>query len=549
MSGLAQSFGNIGPMRLAILGAVGAGLLLFFIFLTNRLTGQDMTLLYSGVDLQESGQIVNKLDAMGVPYQLEGDGNRILVPSEKVLKLRMELAQEGLPSGGSIGYELFDKSESLGTTSFVQNIYHVRALEGELARTIRTLHGVKAARVHLVLPQRQLFSREADKPSAAVVVQSRGGVRLDPAQVDAIQHLVGSAVPGLGASRVAVIDDGGHLLARGGEENSTEATTTRVDDARRGYQNQLSAKLQELLERFTGPGKVRVEVAADLDFDRVSTTSESYDPDGQVVRSTQTVEEKNASTEGANNGTVTAANNVPGGQSATGGAASTNGTNSQRNEETVNYEISHTVKNHTRETGQVKRVSVAVLVDGTYAVGADGTQTYQPRGQEELDQLTRLVKSAVGFDANRGDTIDIVNMPFVKLGNDVGPEEIEPLLNLTKADYFRIAEIIVLSIVGLLVLLLVVRPLVARTLESLPRAADLAARMADTALLSHRSGGEQGVLPGMGGHSGTEAESMINLDQVEGRVKQSSIRKVAEIVQKHPDESVAIVRSWLFQET
>ena len=539
MNGLLGTLRNLGPARLAAIGLVLATTVGFFVFLSGRLATQSYGLLYGDLDLRDSGQIVQKLDAMNVTYQLRADGAQILVPTDQVAKLRVAMAETGLPHGGSVGYEIFDKSETLGTSSFVQNINNMRALEGELARTIASISSVQGARVHLVLPKRELFSRDRQEPSASIVLKTRGGERLGKTQVGAIQHLVAAAVPGLRPGRVSIVDSEGNLLARGTDDGSGQTAASNAE---------------EMLERSVGPGKVRAEVHAEMDFDRVTTNSESYDPNGQVVRSTQTSSEQSDSSD-AGEQPVTVANNLPDAQAnkATSGGRSKNG----RNEETVNYEITKTVQSHVREGGQVKRLSVAVLVDGTYATAADGTKTYQPRSPEELKQLGTLVRSAIGFDEKRGDSVDVVNLRFI---TPAEPAVAAPdgYFGLSKSELLHAAEPVVLALVGLLVMLLVVRPLIGRILEAAPRGAPALAGPEGQRLLSAPAGGGgaypaiAGVPPGVpatavASSSPDTLDQMIDISQVEGRVRASSIKKIGEIVEKHPEEAVAIVRSWMYQ--
>src|SRR5437868_3973247 len=294
---------------------------------------------------------------MNMPYQLRGDGAQILVPADQVAKLRVTMAETGLPHGGSVGYELFDKSEALGTSNFVQTVNHLRALEGELARTIGSIGAVQGARVHLVLPKRELFSRERQDPSASIVLKTRGGERLAKSQVAAIQHLVAAAVPGLLPSRISIVDSEGNLLARGVDDGKGQGGGGNAEEMQVSTENRLSRSVEEMLERSLGPGKVRAEVHAEMDFDRVTTNSESYDPSGQVVRSTQTTTDQSDSSDSGEQ-PVTVANNLPETQAnkSISGGRSKNG----HNEETVNYEISKSVKSHVREGGTIKRLSVAV---------------------------------------------------------------------------------------------------------------------------------------------------------------------------------------------
>jgi flagellar M-ring protein FliF len=548
---------NLGAARLALIALVGAASIGFFAFLGTRITAPTYGLLYSDLDIRDSGQIVQKLEALGVPYQLKGDGAQILVPVDQVARLRMTVAESGLPRGGSVGYELFDKGESLGTSNFVQNVNQVRALEGELSRTISSIGSVQGARVHLVLPRREMFSREKPEPTASIALKLRGNEKLSKGQIAGIQHLVAAAVPGLKPSRISIVDQEGALLARGNGDDPQDSAGN-AEEMRTGYESRLRRTVEEMLERTLGPGKVRVELRADMDFDRITTNQESFDPEGQVVRSTQTVAESSDSAESGDQA-VTVANNLPDAQNQKGttGGRSKNA----RNEETINYEITKKVTSHVREAGVVRRLSVAVLVDGTYAAGSDGTRAYQPRSPEELQQLTTVVRSAIGFDQNRGDVVDVVNLRFAG-ADDAGPIDSfkTTFLGLGKDDFFRIGETLVLAILAILVLVLVVRPMLSR-LMTMTAAADNVA--GETRLLTDQSGGAPAALPppagrGAGGNGELAAasaggqtleavEQMIDLSRVEGRVRASSLKKVGEIVEKHPEEAVAILRSWMYQ--
>ncbi|MEX2455241.1 MAG: flagellar basal-body MS-ring/collar protein FliF [Rhodospirillaceae bacterium] len=550
MESLFNTFKSLGTVRLAAIGAVAVGLVLFFVFLTSRLGGNDMMLLYGDLDQSDSGKIVSKLETMNIPFELRGEGRQIYVPSQQVPRLRMHMAEDGLPSGGSVGYEIFDKSDSLGTTSFVQNVNLLRALEGELARTIRAISQIEEARVHLVMPKRELFSRQEQKPSASVVLKTRGAGQLSKAQILAIQHLVASAVPRLEPDRISIIDARGRLLARaGGEDDDGTAFATTSEELRRAHEERVTRRIEELVEQTVGFGKVRAQVAAELDFDRVTTNTEAYDPESQVVRSTQTVEENAQSSDNQGENNVTVANNLPDAQQNAAGGG--NASLSNRTEETVNYEITRTVKNHVRETGVVRRISVALMVDGTYGTDNDGNRVYSERDAAELQKIEALVKSAIGYDESRGDKVEVVSMQFRTLDGDDMNAKL-PLFGLTKSDLFRIAEIFVLAVVGILVILLVVRPLIARTLDALPSALDAAK---EQALLADQS--EDGLAlsgpsgTGISGAFGEESneDQLINLDQVDGRVKASTLKKISEIVDRHPEETVGIIRQWMYQES
>jgi len=552
LQGLAQTLRNLGTVRLVAMGGVAVGIVLFFIFLSARLNSTDMSLLYGDLDTGDSAKIVAKLDAMAVPYELKADGRQIFVPSDRVLRLRMSMAEDGMPNGGSVGYEIFDKGEALGTTNFIQNINLVRALEGELSRTIRSLSEVQEARVHVVLPKRELFSRREQEPSASVVVKTRGAAKLGKQQVVAIQQLVAASVPGLKVSRISVVDSRGRVLARaGGEDDRGVMAAADNEEIERAEESHLVRVIEDLVEQSVGFGKVRAQVNAEMNFDRITTNSETYNPDGQVVRSTQNVNEAAASADANGGKSVTVANNLPDANQNENGDGSKSTNQSSRTEETVNYEISKTVQSHVRQVGAVRRLSIAVLIDGTYTAGKDGKQAYAPRPQAELDKITQLVKSAVGFDEKRGDRIEVANMRFAT-ADDRSIANVEPLFGLTKADYFRIAEIFVLAAVGILVILLVVRPLVSRTLEALPSAL---ANAAEQNLLANQSvdapalTGPSDTGVGASGADDDEHEDLIDVARIEGKVRKSTLKKIEEIVERHPDETIGIIRQWMSETT
>jgi len=543
VSALIQTLRSLGGLRLMALGAVGIAGIAFFIYLSTRLSAPGMALLYADLNTKDSAQIVAKLETANVPFKLKAGGTQIYVPADKALRMRMTLAQEGLPRGGSVGYEIFDRSEGVGSSSLVQNINRLRALEGELSRTIRSMAQVSAARVHVVLPKRQLFAREREQPSASIILKTYRGEPLSGGQVVAIQHLIAAAVPGLKPDRISIVDDRGNLLAKGTKGGETPATVARsADEMRRVYESRLAHKIETILSRSLGPGKVRAQVTANMDFDRITTAEEKYDPDGRVVRSTQTDEEKSTAQNKQAQKPVTAANNLrrtgqQGNENETGSSSSTTKTR-----ERINYEISKTVRNHVRVSGTVKRLSVAVLVDGTYTVAEDGKATYKPRSTADIERLTALVRSAIGFDAKRGDIVQVTNMPFAEGAPKPDAKQDAPFLGLYKADYMRIAEVAVLAILSLLVLLMVVRPIVRRLIEPAPTPTTprLADQSGDTAALPSPDGDEEGDI---------DADAMIDLGKIEGRVKASTVKKVGDIVEKHPEETVQIVRNWMYQES
>ena len=545
MNSLFELLRGLGGGRLIAMGGMAAGLVGFFIYIAVQVGTPPMALLYGGLDLEDSADIATTLDGMGIPYEVLGNGSQIMVPEGDVARLRLTLASEGLPTGGNVGYEIFDQGGALGTTSFVQEVNLVRALEGELARTIRTLDLVAGARIHLVLPKRELFQRDTRDPSASIILTMRGGRRLEAGQVLAIQHLVAAAVPELMPSQISIVDDQGGLLARGVEEDiAGDGGTGRIDEFRIAFERRLKTNIETMLERSLGAGKVWAEVSVDLNHNQVTKNEEFFDPNGQVARSTQTIEDANEARDARGAQPVTVAQNLP--DAAGANDAGVNETNSLRTEETVNFEITRTMTETVTNAGALTRLSVAVMVDGTY-IGIAPEDSYVARSEIEVEQITELVRSAVGFDADRGDQVSVINMQFARMeAQEV--VEVEAFLGLGRDDYFRVAELMIFAIIAMLVVLLVFRPLVSRALSIAQAVAQAAA--AEQAAEAQLIAQQQAALgaPGMeGAEPVSEVEQMIGLAQVEGRVRASSLKKVGELVDDHPEEALAIIRNWLYQ--
>nr|WP_040566875.1 flagellar basal-body MS-ring/collar protein FliF [Magnetospirillum molischianum] len=553
MNAFLQMLRGLGPMRLAAIAGVGISVLGFFIYLMSRVAAPQMELLYGDLDLSDSKQIIERLTTEKVPYELRKEGTEIWVPKDRKLDLRVRMAEQALPSGGRMaGYELFDKQDAFGTTSFQQNMTMVRAMEGELAKTIRSIDKVKAARVHLVLPKREAFSRDTQEPSASVILKMQGNQRLEKGQVLAIQHLIAAAVPKMKPSRISIVDDKGTLLAKG-FDNSQEYLAQTAEEMRLNYEARLVKTIEDLLERSLGPGRVRAEVNVEMDMSRAVTTEESYDPETKVVRSQVTINEGEQSQD-AEPTPVTVQQNLPDpNASANGNLRSSS--KSSKNQETVNYEISKKTKNTVREIGEVRKVSAAVLVDGVREKSADGKQsTYRERTPEEMAQIEALVKSAIGFSKDREDQVKVASMAFYK-GEELDQIEdpSEFIFGMRRDFVEKIASNLGLSIVAILFLLLVLRPLISRAIESMQGQVGPDGRR----LLTAEGGGMPQLTgpgavalaaPGLGEEEEVIADELIDIDKVEGRVKASSIRKIGEIVEKHPEEALSIIRSWLYQE-
>ena len=538
MQAMAQTFRELNQFKIAALVGAAVVLIGFFVFLSLRLSSPVMTPLFTGVPAEDAAKIVQELETEGVPYELRANGTQILAPTEMVDRLRLKMADMGLPSSGSImGYELFDKGDMLGTSNFVLNINQVRALEGELARTIAGFEAVDKVRVHLVMPKRELFTRDQVQPSASVALKLRGSAGLSKREVGAIRHLVATAVPGLKTQNVTIVDSRGQLLAKGGEDQDPSAMSEEADDYRVAFELRMRNTVERLIEQSVGAGKVKAETFAEIDFDRTVRNKETYDPEGQVARSVQSITENNVEKETSRDDNVSVGNQLPNANAA-GASGNSLDRNDSRNEETTNFEISKEVINSVKETGTIKRLSVAVLVDGIYAPNDNGDLVYSPRSQAELDQLTQLVKSAIGFNKDRGDEVSVVNMQFAE-----SPDLLEASDDLAwlKDDLNGIIQTLVLGGVAVLAILLVIRPLVARAIES----ADLAQQEEEEEQLALGSVSINRLTDQSMDDDGPEEDDMINIDRISGKVRSSSYNKINSMVEKHPEETLQIMRQWL----
>ncbi|MGP8123445.1 MAG: flagellar basal-body MS-ring/collar protein FliF [Xanthobacteraceae bacterium] len=536
MQGLLAFLKTLGAARLAAMLAVTLALIGFFAFVIMRVTTPQMTTLYTDLSFEDSSSILKELERQAIPFEIRNDGAIVMVPKDKVTRLRMKLAESGLPKGGGVGYEIFDKSDALGTTSFVQNINHLRALEGELARTIRSIDRIQFARVHLVLPERPLFSRETPEPSASIVVRVRG--MLEPQQVRAIRHLTASAVNGLKPERVSIIDEAGRLLADGSSGDTLDGATG--EERRSAYEKRLRDQIETIVSSVVGSGRARVQLSADFDYNKVTQTTDRFDPEGRVLRSSQSREESSLSAD-AREGQVTVNNELPGNQQNGAGAAARD--QSKKTEEINNYEISRTTKTEVTEAGRVNRLSVAVLVDGIYTKNEKGEAVYSPRGKEELDRISALVRSAIGFDQKRGDLVEVVNLKFADAPVSVPaaePTGFLGMLQFTKDDVMNVIELIVMMLLGIVVLFVVIRPLVKRILSP---EVNLLTGAPQPALAPPTEAGPE--IDAAAGPVNSKMANLIDVAQVQGQVHAQSVHRVGELAERNPHETVSIIRQWL----
>ena len=410
--------------RLLVSGVVLACLLSFalLIMLANR---TDYRPLFTNLASEDAGEIVKKLKEAKTPYQITPDGKGVMVPADKVYELRLSLASEGLPQGGGVGFEIFDR-KNFGMTEFVQKLNYQRALQGELARTITQISGVEQARVHLVIPEKTLFKEAEKPPTASVVLKMKGSKNLRDSEVQGVVHLVSSSIEGMNADNVTVLDSRGKILSKGGNgmADASAKATSAMQETQRGYERNVEERLQTLLDRVVGGGKSVARVSATFDFKQVERVEEKFDPETIAVRSEQRSEEKA--------GGSTVATGVPGVQTnlgrttpGSGGAAG----GGSKNDETLNYEVSRSTSRTVEPVGTLSKVSVAILVDGKYETGAPGKDgaagkaKYVPRSPDELQKIEALVKGAVGFNQERGDQISIQNIAFQDAGEAAGSTE------------------------------------------------------------------------------------------------------------------------------
>ena len=366
---------------------------------------EEYHVLFSNLSESDAGQVVQKLKDMKVPYRAEAGG--ILVPADRVYDARLQLASQGLPQGGGVGFEIFDKT-SFGTTDFVQKLNYKRALQGELARTVMAIGAVEQCRVHLAIPEKSLFAREGEteRPTASVLVKLRQGKTLSSGQVDGIVHLVASSVEGLNSQEITVVDARGNVLSK--PSGDVAGLSASQFDFQSSYSKDLEARIISILEPVVGKGKVRAKVSAVLDFSRNETTEEKFDPEGQVVRSEQKQNEK-STTVGAG-GVPGVTSNLPG---KTTVAATPSQGQSEKQSQTVNYEMTKITSRTVNAPGLVKKLTAAVLVDGTYAPQQGSKEMkYTPRSEEDVRRYEDLVRETMGFTESRGDQIKVVNMPF-----------------------------------------------------------------------------------------------------------------------------------------
>lgn len=462
----------------------------------------DYQVLYSNLSQEDAGQVITKLREMKVPYKVEG--NVIYVPSARVYELRLDLAAQGIPQGGGVGFEIFDKTQ-IGVTEFVQRLNYIRALQGELTRTIRQLSEVEQSRVHIAIPERTLFSEKEERPTASVVLKLKPGRVLSQGQIGGIVHLVASSVEGMSPQNVTVIDNMGNLLSK--PMDGDMIADARQLSYQKAVDKEYEGRLQSMLEGIVGKGKAIVRVATKIDFSQVEKTEEKFDPDSAVVKTEQRNQEK--STGAVNGGIPGVLSNQPGQQPASSSGAPSS---SQKQSENINYEVSRSVSKISLPRGEIKSISVAVLVDGTYRKEKNKT-VYQPRSEEEIKKYEEIVKASVGFSRERGDQVIVQNMPF-----EAAAEE----LPAGKPDYLKIVITLLKYLVPIAVIAVLILFVVKPLLE----------------MLKAPAGTPQ--LP-----AGEAVPAVPALTEPETTQQEIMRERIVEVVKKDPRKAAMIVKEWL----
>lgn len=552
----------LGRTRLIALAATGAGLVMALFFGLTAVMAPTFEPLYNNLSLAGASRVVAALEQEGFTVQMDSSGSVVSVPLADVARARMALAEQGLPDEGAPGWEIFDNASGMGMNSFMQQVSRLRALEGELARSIQTIEGIDAARVHLVLPDREAFSRTRPEPSASVIVRGRATQEIGRRQALAIRALVASAVPDLSPGRVTVLTASGETILS--DEMPTEAGFGSTGNA---IEDRMSRNITEILTARVGAGNARVQVNVEVNTERQVIRSQSFDPEQQVVRSTETREE-NREDRGTDGNDIGVAGNLPA-ELADAGAGQSSTNSLARTDEIVNYEIGSTQSETVREPGEVKRLSVAVLVNGIYNVAEDGTVSYEERPAEELERLEQLVRSAVGFDAERGDTVSVDSLRFIDYSLDVGAPMGMSVMQVIAANLMGILRSLFALAIVALVLIFGVKPMLRRLWpegglmldgSGMPGAPALAGagagavpQVGTTAKAAALSGPNRTAALGqplsvMDPSDGEIQDDLVTLASVSGGVRRGRIKVIGQLVENEPAEALRVMQNWLAEE-
>ena len=552
MRQIVDNLRDLGPKRLALLGGVGLAIIAIVLIGARTIFAPTYVPVYSQLSPGTASQMMQTLEQAGLSVNLSRNGDTISVAEDDIARARMALADAGLPGEGVPGWEIFDDMSGMGMNSFMQNVNRLRALEGELARSIQTINGIKAARVHLVLPERAAFSRLRTEPSASVVIRAAANTSMSRSQAQSIQALVASAVADLEAQNVTIVSSTGETILA---KEDVVGADFSLQGRRSIIEEQLAQKVESILNARVGPGNTRVRVSVDLTTEREVRVSRSFDPNQQVARSVET-RTRNSNETDAAAGAVDVANNIPDelrDNEAAGGAQAER----VENDEIINYEIGSVQSELVREPGDIERISVAVLVNGSYGTLPDGSEGYIARSDEEMERLTQLVSTAIGFDAERGDQVQVDNLQFLDfdaefnnpMGRGLGAVLADNAMSILRG-LFGLALVAIIMVLG-------AKPLRLILDQSSPA---LAGAGADAALLEEPERETRALTAqkppaqisssakfygGAPEPYNEPIREMVHLASVDGGVRHNQIKAMTELAQANADDALRVLADWL----
>lgn len=554
MNELIKTIKGLGKTKLISLGAIMLSLLIFFGFLISSGSKSSMVIVSDEIDTLEMGKVIEKLDEMNITYQITDKGV-LMVDKDEKNKVLITLASLGIKTN-IVGYELFDKLDSFSATSFMQNINNIRAIEGEITRSILTFENITNARVHINIPKKSIFNEEEFQPKAAVILCLRRNKKIEDEQIKAIQNLVASSVSGMKTKSVKIMDSKGRLLSSEETDDSIISDVKNYNELKFKYENHLKTQLEDILEKSIGIGKVRIKVNADMDFTQFTESSENFDPDSKVTRSEHLTDEKTDELSKENQMTIEKEIQDEGTEKTTEQSKN----NSSKKEELKNYEISKVVKSLVKAPGEIKQISVAILVDGTYKKDPNTKElTYSPRTKEELEQIANLVKSAIGFKKERNDKVEVINMKFqdelLKDEPEISPDQY--VYGFKKDSVLSIIDKITIGLILMFVIVVIIRPIVEKAVklgkdkalefddilkfaENIPNQQEI--DMLNMQNASHA--GKENLL-----NEENEIEDKINIQKIDVMINRSAFKGITELIDKHTERTIVVIREWLNEES